>query len=74
MNKLEEYFFNKTDKTLKSCKYHEYLKIYDRYFKKFIGKNPTILEIGVQAGGSLEMWNHYFDKKCEIYVERSFGF
>tara|TARA_B110000208_G_scaffold99321_2_gene124016 strand:- start:792 stop:1481 length:690 start_codon:yes stop_codon:yes gene_type:complete len=67
MNKFEEYFFNKTDKTLKSCKYHEYLKIYDRHFKTFIGKNPKILEIGVQGGGSLEMWNCYFDKECEIY-------
>ena len=67
MNKLEEFFYNKTDKTLKSCKYDEYLKIYDRHLKKFIGKNPTILEIGVQSGGSLEMWNHYFDKTCEIY-------
>jgi hypothetical protein len=67
MNKLEDYFFNGQNKILTSCKYHEYLKIYDKHFNRFIGKNPVILEIGVQAGGSLEMWNHYFDKKCEIY-------
>jgi len=35
--------------------------------KKFIGKNPTILEIGIQYGGSLDMWNYYFDNNCKIY-------
>jgi hypothetical protein len=67
MNKLEEYFWNKSDKKLKIHKWHHYFKIYDRHFKKFIGKNPTILEIGVSHGGSLEMWNNYFDNECTIY-------
>jgi hypothetical protein len=66
MNKLEDYFWN-CDKKLKVHKWHHYFKIYDRHFKQFIGKNPTILEIGVYHGGSLEMWNHYFDNKCQIY-------
>ena len=26
-----------------------------------------VLEIGVCAGGSLEMWRHYFGDKCHIY-------
>jgi len=67
MNKFEEYFWNNSNKKLKVDKWHHYLKIYDKYFKKFIGKNPTILEIGVQRGGSLEMWNHYFDNNCSVY-------
>ena len=67
MNKLEEYFWNKCDKKLKTHKWHHYFKIYDKYFKKFVGKNPKILEIGVSQGGSLEMWNYYFDKECTIY-------
>ena len=66
MNKFEDYFFNK-EKTCKVDKWHHYLKIYDRHFSKFIGKNPVILEIGVYYGGSLEMLNHYFDNKCRIY-------
>ena len=66
MNKLEEYFFN-GNKQLAVHKWHHYFKIYDRHFNKFIGKNPTILEIGVYEGGSLEMWNYYFDKNCQIY-------
>lgn len=66
MNKIEDYFWN-WDKKVKVQKWHHYFKIYDRHFHKFIGKNPTILEIGVLNGGSLEMWNHYFDKNCQIY-------
>ena len=65
-NKFEEYFWNKS-KVLLLHKWHHYFKIYDRHFKKFMGKNPTILEIGVYKGGSLEMWNDYFDKQCTIY-------
>ena len=48
-------------------KWHHYFKIYNRHFKRFIGRNPTILEIGIYKGGSLEMWNYYFDGKCQIY-------
>lgn len=67
MNKFEYFFWNKPDKKLKIHKWHHYFKIYDKHFKRFIGKNPTILEIGVSCGGSLEMWNYYFDNKCTIY-------
>lgn len=66
MNKLEEFFYKKKHK----CQIHKwahYFKIYDKHFKRFINKNPTILEIGIQNGGSLEMWNNYFENKCTIY-------
>ena len=66
MNKLEQYFFD-GEKKLPVHKWHHYFEIYDRHFKKFIGKKPTILEIGIARGGSLEMWNHYFDNECTIY-------
>jgi len=66
MNKFEDYFWNK-NKKLKVHKWHHYFKIYDLHFKRFIGKNPIILEIGVSKGGSLEMWNSYFNDKCQIY-------
>ena len=67
MNKLEYFFFKKEDKILRSYKWNHYFKIYDKYFKKFIGKKPVVLEIGVAEGGSLEMWNYYFDNECTIY-------
>lgn len=65
-NKLENYFW-KTSKQLEIHKWHHYLSIYDKHFKRFQGKNPTILEIGISKGGSVEMWNHYFDGQCTIY-------
>lgn len=66
MNKFENFFFNH-DKQLSVHKWHHYFEIYDRHFKKFIGRNPVILEIGVSKGGSIEMWNYYFDNQCQIY-------
>lgn len=65
-NKLSDFFFTGRKKLVVD-KWHHYFDIYDAFFKKFIDKEPTILEIGVQRGGSLEMWNHYFDGKCKIY-------
>ena len=66
MNKLQEFFHNKKNKLL-AYKWQHYFDIYDRHFSKFIGKNPVIVEIGVYEGGSLEMWNYYFDGQCSIY-------
>lgn len=66
MNKCKEFFENYENK-LQIDKWSQYLDVYDRHFKKFIGKKPKILEIGCASGGSLEMWNYYFDGKCTIY-------
>jgi hypothetical protein len=66
MNKLEDYFYNK-EKKLPVHKWLHYFDIYDKHFNRFIGKNPRILEIGVAQGGSLEMWDYYFDGQCTIY-------
>jgi hypothetical protein len=66
MNRLEEWFFAEGNKKLKTSKWLHYFEIYERHFKKFIGKSPVILEIGVQEGGSIEMWNHYFDGRCTV--------
>ena len=43
---------------------HGFTEIYDEYFCKFT--NPKILEIGCYNGASLQMYNEYFDYKCEI--------
>lgn len=66
MNKFEEFFHN-VPKKRQVHKWIHYLPIYDLYFKPFIGKNPVILEIGVDKGGSLDMWNYYFDGQCQLY-------
>jgi len=43
-----------------STKWSGYFDVYERYLKKFVGKAPRILEIGVLGGGSIELWLKYF--------------
>jgi len=40
---------------------HHFLETYDKEFSKFLKKNDLrILELGVEKGGSLELWEAYF--------------
>ena len=48
------------DKTLR------YFTVYDKYLKKFRNTDAVFLEIGVQNGGSTQMWKHYFGKDAKI--------
>lgn len=52
-----------------SDKWTHYLFIYDILLSKFIeaGKPVTLLEIGVQNGGSLENWKKYLPEGSRIY-------
>lgn len=70
---IEEIHNEKTGKV--SDKWSSYLPLYDEFFKEFRTKRISLLEIGVQNGGSLETWMTYFinafaivgcdiDKKC----------
>jgi len=43
-----------------SDKWSSYLKIYDELFSKFRDKKINLFEIGIQNGGSLEIWAKYF--------------
>ena len=65
MNQFEHYF-NNVDKKNLIDKWLHYFDIYDKHFSKFKDKCPTILEIGVYKGGSLDMWNFYFNNNCKI--------
>jgi hypothetical protein len=50
---------NKTDKELR----HKYCSLfYDEYLLPYKDKEITLLEIGVCHGGSLILWNDYFEK------------
>ena len=59
---------NGTDKGTQFRECHGYTEIYEDYIKKYVGKHPKILEIGIENGGSLRMWNDYFAGDCEIYA------
>jgi len=52
-------------------KWNHYFDIYHRFFKKFVGSEVSILEIGIYSGGSLDMWRNYFGAGCEVYGSMS---
>lgn len=59
MNLLDLYIKtdNKSDKEL----YHKYISnFYDKKFEKFREKKISILEIGIQYGNSIKLWDEYF--------------
>jgi hypothetical protein len=65
MNDLELYFRHNPGHLIHKCVH--YFDIYDQYFSKYRGKEIVLLEIGVNHGGSLQMWKHYFGIKAKIY-------
>ena len=48
-------------------KWRHYFEIYDRHLAKFVGESPRLLEIGIYAGGSLDMWRDYLGPSAELY-------
>lgn len=63
-NFLHKYFLSNSQKRLH--KWLHYFDVYDRHFARFRGKAPTVLEIGVMGGGSLQMWREYFGAGAKI--------
>jgi hypothetical protein len=47
-------------------KWEHYLDIYHRHLQKFVGRDVTLLEVGVYSGGSLDMWKAYFGARCNV--------
>lgn len=43
------------------------LKTYHRYLQKLRGRQVRVLELGIQSGGSLEMWLNYFGEGAHAY-------
>lgn len=48
-------------------RWHHYFDPYQRHFAPFRGKAPTVIEIGVQKGGSLSMWRNYFGPDARLF-------
>lgn len=48
-------------------KWTTYLPAYEAYLSKFRGCDVNILELGVQSGGSQEMWLDYFGPRAHAY-------
>ena len=64
-NPLESYFYNNRKNIVH--KWQHYFDIYHAHFKRYIGTDCIVLEIGVGQGGSLQMWKNYFGNKATIY-------
>jgi hypothetical protein len=65
-NALWEYFKNHNEGR-GVWKWEHYFEIYHRHFSKFINQPVDVLEIGIQSGGSVEMWRAYFGAAAHIY-------
>ena len=64
-NPLWDYFINNEQRVIH--KYHHYFDIYHNHFNRFRDQEITRVEIGVNQGGSLQMWKHYFGPKVTVY-------
>jgi len=47
-------------------KWNHYLDIYTKHFADYQGKSPRVLEIGIDHGGSLQLWKRYFGEGAQI--------
>lgn len=47
-------------------KWVHYFPIYEKWFSPYRGKEIVFVEIGVQNGGSIQMWKNYFGKDAQI--------
>jgi hypothetical protein len=65
METLKEIFTKHKGKV--SDKWELYLNVYEQIFKEYRSKPIKLLEIGIQNGGSLEIWSKYFHKDTLIY-------
>lgn len=64
MKTLLELYKNHTGKV--SDKWSLYLDEYDRLFRPYRNERIKLLEIGIQNGGSLEIWAKYFPEATHI--------
>jgi len=48
-------------------KWHHYIPIYETHLTQYKNQEVRILEIGVDGGGSLELWRKFFGEKSIIY-------
>jgi hypothetical protein len=65
MNELRNIFENNIK--LFSDKWTQYFDVYETYFSKYKNKSPVVVEVGVQGGGSIQMWEKYFGEGAKIY-------
>lgn len=64
-NELAKLFFGHRGRITQ--KWVHYLDLYDFYLSRFRGRPLKMLEIGVNRGGSLQLWREYMGKDAVIF-------
>lgn len=49
-----------------SDKWEPYFEVYERHLRRYRGTEVNIVEVGVQKGGSLDMWGSFLGDKANI--------
>ena len=62
-NEIKQLFQNAKNK---SIKWDKYFDSYEKLFKNYRNKKIIFVEIGIQNGGSLDIWSKYFSKDSTI--------
>jgi hypothetical protein len=65
-NPLLDYFAAHTDGR-GIFKWRHYFGAYHRHLGRFRGRPVNVVEVGVFAGGSLQMWRDYFGDECQVF-------
>ncbi len=62
-------FLNYNDK-YEFLQYHSYIEnFYEEHFSKYRDKKNSILEIGIDTGGSIALWHEYFSNSTIVGVD-----
>lgn len=64
MTNLWNHFNTNKDRAID--KHFSYFHAYEKHFAKFVNQSIVMLEIGVQNGGSAQMWRNYFGPFAKI--------
>ncbi|MEL7432119.1 MAG: class I SAM-dependent methyltransferase [Chlamydiota bacterium] len=58
--------------TAKSSLYHDYMRVYSKYFASLRNQPIKFLEIGILHGQSVQFWERYFPKGTLHFIDSSF--
>jgi hypothetical protein len=47
-------------------KWSHYFEAYERHLGRFRGRSPVVCEVGLFAGGSIDLWRAYFGPGCRV--------
>jgi hypothetical protein len=59
MGYLKQLFSTNIYRTDKGTR-HKYIDVYDKWFQEFRNDNINVLEVGIQEGWSIKLWEDYF--------------